>query len=323
MRSRKRALLLVHPYFRPDRKVVRSQTEKDVWLGLKRLGFDCRISTAQSDLRELDRDLSEHRPHFVFNLLEEFRDEGIFDFHAVTYLEAHAVPYTGCNPRGMIVSRNKAWTAHIARSCGVRAPRTWDAEDLTRISAPDFPLILKYNNEHASLSLTQKSVVRSPAELRKQVRALGSFPAEIVAQEFIVGREVSVGVTGNRKLTAFNPRELRMKSDTSFVTARIKFSAKYRNRNHITARYFVGDEGLIRALKTSACRMFTAMKLSGYARFDFRLDRAGNFYLIDVNANPNLARDEDFALSAKRDGLPYEDLLGRIVRLAHQYEPAY
>src|SRR5262245_6345917 len=139
--SSKRALLLVHPYFRPDRKPARSQTEKDVWVTLKRLGFKCQISAAQSDLRELDRDLAAHRPHFVFNLLEEFRDEGIFDFHAVSFLEARGVPYTGCNPRGLIVSRNKTWTAHIARSFGIPAPLTWNARDVVRIPEPRFPLI--------------------------------------------------------------------------------------------------------------------------------------------------------------------------------------
>lgn len=323
MRPNKRALLLLHPYFRPDRKKVKSQTEKDVWLGLKRLGFQCYISTAQSDLRELDRDLAAHRPHFVFNLLEEFRDEGVYDFHAVTFLEARGVAYTGCNPRGMIVSRNKAWSAHIARSVGVRSPETWLARDLLRVPEPPFPLILKYNNEHASLSMTERSLVRNPAQLRRRVRELQQFRAELVAQEFVAGRELSVGVTGNGRPSAFNPRELRLKSDESFVTERVKFSAKHRFKHRITARYFVGPKELSRDLKLASCRLFQAMKLSGYARFDFRLDRNGNFFLIDVNANPNLARDEDFALSAKREGVGYEPLLEKIVRLGRQYEPSY
>jgi D-alanine-D-alanine ligase len=321
MRSRKRALLLVHPYFRPDRKTVRSQTEKDVWLGLKRLGFHCEISTAQSDLRELDRDLAAHRPHFVFNLLEEFRDEGVYDFHAVTFLEARGVAYTGCNPRGLIVSRNKTWTAQIANSCGVSSPKTWTAKDAVGLPEGEFPLILKFNNEHASLGMTIKNVVRSPGELRRRARGLKGFPGELVAQKFIAGREVSVGVTGNRRLDTFHPRELRLKSDSNFVTERVKFSVKFRTKHRIRALYFSGDERLIRSLQAASRRLFQGMKLSGYARFDFRLERAGNFYLIDVNANPNLARDEDFALSAKWGGLPYEDLLARIVRLGCGYGP--
>jgi D-alanine-D-alanine ligase len=321
MASRKRALLLVHPYFRPDRKKARSQTEKDVWLGLKRLGFHCEVSVAQSDLRDLDRDLAQHKPHFVFNLLEEFRDEGVFDFHAVTFLEARGVTYTGCNPRGLIVSRNKTWTAQIARSMAVRSPGTWSAREALRISEESFPLILKFNNEHASLGMTKKSVVRNRADLRPRLRELSRYTAEVVAQEFISGREVSVAVTGNRKLRAFHPRELRLRSDASFVTEKVKFNAKYRNRLGIRALQFAGDPQIIRSLQNSSCRMFEAMKLSGYARFDYRLDRAGNSHLIDVNANPNLARDEDFALSAKRGGLAYEDLLTKIIRLAQDYRP--
>ena len=323
MPTRQRALLLVHPYYRPDRKrkKTRSQTEKDVWLALKRLGYDTRVSTAQSDLLELDRDLAAHRPHFVFNLLEEFRDEGVYDFHAVSFLEAKAVPFTGCNPRGMILTRNKLWTAEISRAAAVRAPKTWLASAVVRIPEPAFPLILKFNHEHASLGITLKSIVRNKLELRKQLKKLAEYDAEIVAQDFITGREVTVGVTGNVKPVGFHPRELRMRSESRIVTEKVKFSEKYRRQEKITARYFVGDEQLIRELKAASCRLFTHMNLSGYARFDFRLDRAGNFYLIDVNANPNLARDEDFALSAKWDGMPYDDLLQRIIRLAKDYRP--
>lgn len=320
MASRQRALLLVHPYFRPDRKKVRSQTEKDVWVALKRMKYDVAISAAQEDLRELDRDLTAHKPHFVFNLLEEFREEGVYDFHAISYLEARGVAVTGCNPRGLIVSRNKLWSAQIARGIGVRAPRSWNAENLAR-AEPPFPLILKFNNEHASLGMTLRNVVRNSKQLKKRMKELARYEAELMAQEFIEGREVSVGVTGNRHPAGFHPRELRLQSDSMFVTERVKFSPAYRWREKITARYFVGDKVLIRELKAASCRLFRAMNLSGYARFDYRLSRAGDFFLIDVNANPNLARDEDFALSAKFDGVPYDELLGRIIRLAKDYSP--
>ncbi len=313
----------MHPYYRPDRKrrKARSQTEKDVWLALKRLGYDTRVSSAQDDLRELDRDLAEHRPHFVFNLLEEFRDEGVYDFHAVSFLEANGVACTGCNPRGLILTRNKLWTAEISRAAGVRSPKTWLARSLARVPEPSFPLILKFNNEHASLGITLKNIVRNTGDMRRRLKDLAVYDAEVVAQEFIAGREVSVAVTGNRKPTAFHPRELRMKSETKIVTQMVKFSEKYRWREKITARYFVGDKNLIQELKAASCRLFIHMNLSGYGRFDFRLDRGGNFYLIDVNANPNLARDEDFALSAKWDGVPYEDLVQKIIRLAKDYQP--
>jgi len=319
MALHQRALLLVHPYFRPDRKKARSQTEKDVWLALKRMKFDVLISTAQGDLRELDRDLAAHRPHFVFNLLEEFRDEGVYDFHAVSFLEAREIPVTGCNPRGMVVSRNKLWTAQIARGAGVRSPKSWQAASLAQAREAPFPLILKFINEHASLGMTLKNVVRDPRQLKRRMRELSSFGAELMAQEFISGQELSVGVAGNGRPVAFHPRELRMRSDDMFVTEKVKFSEKFRWREKITARYFKGDKNLIRDLKAASCRLFKALNLSGYARFDYRLDRAGNFFLIDVNANPNLARDEDFALSAKFDGTPYEELLGKIIRLAKEY----
>lgn len=320
MPSRQRALLLVHPYFRPDRKKVRSRTEKDVWLSLKRLNYDVRISTAQGDLRELERDLVSSRPSFVFNLLEEFRDEGVYDFHAVSFLEGLSVPVTGCNPRGLIVSRNKLWTAHIARGMGVRAPRSWSAKALLDATELPCPVILKFNNEHASLGMTLKNLVRTRSELRARVAELGTYPAAVMAQEFIAGRELSVSMLGGHQ--SFPPRELRLGSEQDFVTEKVKFSAKHRLRRGIRAGFLAAEPKLLQGLAAASSRLFSTMGLSGYARFDFRLHRSGEFYLIDVNANPNLARDEDFAVSAARAGLRYDSLIARIVTLAKSYRPA-
>src|SRR4051812_27813735 len=108
MGKSKRILVLVHPQFDPRLKArAAAATEWDVWRGLKALGATVDVVAAETDLRAFDRQLSAFRPQLVFNLLEEFRGEGVFDFHLITYLESLGLPYTGCNPRGLIVTRNK------------------------------------------------------------------------------------------------------------------------------------------------------------------------------------------------------------------------
>lgn len=322
MSRRQKILVLVHPKFRPDRRGARSRTEIDVWRGLRRAGFVCEVSAVQASLKDLDRDLARLRPHAVFNLLEEFRDEAVFDFHAVSYLEACGVPYTGCNPRGLIVSRNKIWASHLAAFANIPIPQTFTPDE-KRLQLPEhYPVILKLNNEHASMGLSHSNIVRTPALFRKRWKTISDrFDSQIVVQQFIDGREVSVSVIGNESPSALPPRELRLRSPKDIATERVKFNSTYRRQNKIRAQDFSGPESLKTKLRESAVRGFKLLGLSGYARFDFRLRASGDFFLIDVNANPNLERTEDFAVSARRSGVEYEDLLRRIVSLARGYRP--
>src|SRR4051812_6500308 len=105
---------MVHPQFRPDRAPRRAGTERDVWLALRRLGHTVQVAGVSEDLRKLDKELAEFRPHIAVNLMEEFRSEAVFDFHIISFLESLGIPYTGCNPRGLVLSRNKFLVGGLA-----------------------------------------------------------------------------------------------------------------------------------------------------------------------------------------------------------------
>jgi D-alanine-D-alanine ligase len=317
MAKTRRVLLLVHPYFRPDRGKARSATEKDVWTTLKKLGHQVAVAAVQEDLRDFESELQEHRPHIVFNLLEEFRSEAVYDFHLVSYLEALGVPYTGCNPRGLILSRHKTWAMAVAQASGVNAPRTCNLS--TGGDLKVWPQIVKFNREHSSLGLTKKNIVKNKNERRIQIRRMKSlFAGEICAQEFIEGSELTVSVWGNGRPQSFQPWQLHLKKETDLATEKIKFNAEWRRAKGVRARRHVGRDG--ERLERACRRLYQDLDLSGYARFDFRLQK-GTAYLIDVNANPNLARDEDFASSAKARGWSYDEIIEEILRLGFAYDP--
>lgn len=308
----------MHPQFRPDRAGRKSATEFDVWSILRALGHTVEIAAAEHDLRQFDRLLADFKPDIVFNLLEEFRGEAIYDFHLVTYLESLGVPYTGCNPRGLIVSRNKLWSAHIASGEGLRAPpsRLVRPRELPQ----SYPVFLKYNREHASLGVTRSNVVRDRVQFQRSMgRLRGQFGGEVVAQAFVPGREVTVSVWGNQKPEAFSPWCLNLPDKADVVTSRVKFSAQYRRKKGIRATRFRGEAD--RILRNTAKRLYGLFDMNGYARFDFRLDSEGVPFLIDVNANPCLAKDEDFAISARAQGYEYGEMVERIVQLGLEYRP--
>jgi D-alanine-D-alanine ligase len=300
---------------RPDRRSPEGATESDVWKALKKLGCAVQIVPLRDDLGALDRALAAQKPSVVFNLLEEFRDEGVFDFHPVAYLEARGVPYTGCNPRGLVVSRNKTWAVQIARGLGVKAPETFASPGAAR-----FPAFVKFVREHASRGLTQRSRVSTAAELKRTVASMRKkYPGEIALQEFVHGEDVTVSLYGNAKAVALAPWRLSLGSGDAFATERIKFNSEMRRRHGIRAYRYEGPAAA--ELAESARRLYSAFELSGYARLDFRVAPSGEAYFIDVNANPNLAKDEDFACAARFAKLEYPALIEETLRLARNYRP--
>jgi D-alanine-D-alanine ligase len=319
MATAKRILLLVHPKFIPNQTKASVSTETDVWRSLRRLGHEVEYCALDETLGPLDQKLSQFRPHVVFNLLEEFKGESIFDFSVISFLEAKGVAFTGCNPRALVLTRNKLWTGQIAGQSGYLVP---EAEILKSTkSRIEYPVFLKFNREHASLGITSSNVVLNSKALHTVVRRMRRlYSGEILAQQFIPGKEVSVSVLGNNKARAFQPWVLHLPAPTDVATERVKFSAQYRLQRGIRAKRFL-PAGLAAKLCRQSEGMFKLFDMNGYARFDYRIDLKGRPYLIDVNANPNLARTEDFAASAKHSGLPYDELIEQIINLGLRYKP--
>ena len=90
------------------------KTEYDVITSLRLLGHKVIALGIDDDLGVLRKAIEEHKPHICFNLLEEFAGRSSFDQNVVSYLELLGVPYTGCNPQGLILARDKALTKKIA-----------------------------------------------------------------------------------------------------------------------------------------------------------------------------------------------------------------
>jgi len=112
-----RVLTLMHEDLVPpvnlegvDLATVEWKTEFDVITTLRDMGHDVRVVGVRDELDVLREAVADFKPHIAFNLLEEFNGFGGFDQNVVSYLELVGVPYTGCNPRGMVLTRDKGWS---------------------------------------------------------------------------------------------------------------------------------------------------------------------------------------------------------------------
>jgi D-alanine-D-alanine ligase len=333
-----RILALVHrhlipPDTIPDGTDIVSapwRTEYDVISTLKTLGHEVRPLGVHDDLGDLRRAGEEWKPHIAFNLLEGFDDITIFDQNVVSHLELLKLAYTGCNPRGLLLARDKSLSKKLLAYHRIPVPEF----EVCRIGRPirrpkrlQFPLIVKSLTQESSIGISQASVVDSDEKLRERVGFIHeSIGTAALIERYVEGRELYVGILGNQQLQALPVWELfftNMPPDARRIaTDRVKWSVKYQKKYGIEsgmAREL--PDGVTSRIQHVCRRAYRALELSGYARIDLRLDEAGNVWVLEANPNPQIARGEDFAASAEKAGLAYEGVLQRIINLGLRWQP--
>ncbi len=316
-----------------DAQVSEWKMEYDVLAALEARGYEPKTVEVSYDLNRIREAVEEHRPHVVFNMLEDFHGHVVFDQNVVAYLELLRVPYTGCNPRGLVLSRDKALTKKICAYHRVPTPRfavyPRSRKVLRLRKGMSFPVIVKSLLEDASVGISQASVVHDLEQLQKRVTFIHeSVGDDAIAEEFIEGRELYLGVLGNQRLETFPLWELNLddlpEGAPRIATQRIKWNLEYQKKYKIRSgpARDLSDAQLKRIAYLSK-RVFRLLGLSGYARMDWRMREDGRVYLLEANANPDLSRDEDLALSAEAHGLSYEMLVQRILNLGIRYHATW
>ena len=336
--SKLRILALLHRHLIPPEKVeegtdIKSapwRTEYDVVSTLGAMGHEVQNLPVHDDLGQIRRASAEWKPHIAFNLLEAFDDVAIFDQNVVSHLELLKLSYTGCNPRGLLLARDKALSKKLLAYHRIPVPEF----DVVRAGRPvrrpkrlSFPLIVKSLTQEASIGISQASVVDSDEKLNERVKFIHeSVGTAAIVEQYIEGRELYVGIVGNQALQALPVWELFFTNMPDgakrIATDRVKWSVKYQNKYGIEsgpARDL--PEGKAAEVQHVCKRAYRALELSGYARIDLRLDEQGNVWVLEANPNPQIARDEDFAASAAKAGMTYEALLQRIINLGLRWEP--
>lgn len=298
-------------------------TEADVVYTLKTLGHEVKTIGIISDLIPLREAIDTFKPHVVFNLLEEFDGEAVFDQNVVSYLELLRVPYTGNNPRGLIFARDKALTKKILTYHRIKTPKFQvfpKNKKTKRHINLKFPLIVKCLDEEASLGLSQASIVTSDEKLQERVKFIHKkWGVDAIAEQFIEGREFYVGVLGNYKLKVLPVWELEFNNSDEptkeFYSQRAKFNEKYRVKKGITTKKAEIDENLEKKIVDICKRTYKVLNLNGYARIDLRVDSQNRVYVIEANPNPDIACTDEFATSADHIKFSYPDLLEKIINL--------
>ena len=333
-----RVLVLVHDYLVPPDDVTGQNTETAEWRTeydviktlREELEHDVRVLGVKDDLGTIRQANDDFKPHIAFNLLEAFHEVGTFDQNVVSYLELLRLSYTGCNPRGMFLARDKALSKKLMQYHRLPVP---DFLMIPRGRKPrlprklTFPLIVKSLTQEASIGISQASVVEDEAKLRERVQFIHeSISTDAIVEQYVEGRELYCGVLGNQRAQVLPVWEMTFakmpENQHRIATERVKWNAKYQQKFGIDTSEAKGlPDGIAERVQHISKRVFKVLELSGYARVDLRLDAQGQVHVLEANPNPQIARTEDFAESAKHAGMTYAALLQRILTTGLRWEP--
>jgi D-alanine-D-alanine ligase len=337
-RRKLRVAVLLHEHLAPpetleglsEKEANDVKQEFDVCRTLERLGHEVVQVPVVDELAPIRRVLDEHRPHVAFNLLTHFHDAGIYDSAVVSWLELRKQLYTGCNPRGLLAANDKALFKKVLAYHRIRAPRFFVVPRGKRLPRLPrglrWPLFVKSRSEHASTGISQASIVRDMEQLEARVRYVHeTVGTGALCEEYIEGRELTVGLLGNKRVEISPVWELFMDDLPSGVaniaTSRVKWDPAYQKKIGLrTGPAEALDGATVERIRRTARRIHRAVGLSGYSRIDMRMDDEGQVWILEANPNPDLCYGEDFAESFERLGYSYPELLQKILNLGLRYE---
>ena len=305
------------------------KTEWDVISTLKKIGHEVSPVGVYNNLGVIGNSLLEFKPHVAFNLLEEFHGYPLYDQHVVSYLELMKQPYTGCNPRGLTISHDKALAKMVLAHHRIHVPAFavfHMNRKVKRSKRLKFPLLVKSISEEGSVGIARASIVNDE-KLAERVEFIHrQTKTHAIAEQYIAGREIYVSVIGNQRLQTYTPWELVIEKlpegAPNIATSKLKWDPAYQEKVGVVTKAADLDKKMREKIARLSKKIYRTLFLSGYARLDYRLTDDGQIFLLEANPNPQIANNEDFADSAKHGGVDYESLLQKIMALGLRYRAA-
>src|SRR6266852_2399499 len=330
--KRLRVLVLMDPDLIPpdstkgysEQQINEWKTEYDVVTTLRTAGHEVRPLGVHDELKLIRDEIENWKPHVVFILLEQFHGKVIYDQNVASYLELMRIPYTGCKPRGLVLARGKDLSKTLVHYHRIPVPAFAVFPMRRKVRRPSrlaLPLIVKSLNEDGSYGISQASVVDTDEKLAERVGFIHErVGTPAIAEQYIEGREIYVGIIGNERLRVLPVWELEFGNMAEgawrIATEKVKHDPDYQERRgilHGPAKDLTPE--LSARIQRTAKRIYRTLELDGYARIDFRLSADGVLYFLEANPNPEIAESQEFATAAKHDGLAYPELLQRILAL--------
>ncbi|MBA3645839.1 MAG: hypothetical protein H0W63_06630 [Gemmatimonadaceae bacterium] len=250
----------------------------------------------------------------VFNLCEGIDGLPQFEPRVIAALELIGVPFTGNSSWTTAITLRKHVVNGILDRAGLPVPRFSVARRGEEIVPVGFPAICKPAAEDASVGIEQRSVVRSSRALNERVTTMLGHWDEILVQRYVAGREVNVGILGDRALPI-------AEIDFADMPKGLWQIVSYRSKWETGSDEDLGakpkcpaplPKALSAELAEISLAAWKAVGGQGYGRVDLRIDESGRPWILEVNANPDISPDAGLARMAGVAGMDYPELVKRI-----------
>ncbi|MBI4054751.1 MAG: ATP-grasp domain-containing protein [Elusimicrobia bacterium] len=260
----------------------------------------------------------------VFNVCERINNSSLLEPHAAAVLDCLGIPYTGSNPLTLALCIDKIKVKKILRYNKIPTPNfdyVFNVQDRVREDLR-FPLIVKPANTDNSIGIGNESVVTCPKELKERIEyVVRKIKRPALIEEFIEGDEVDVSVLGNEENVRVLPLSRSVFEELPEGVWHIyPFKAKWEKdsvydkiRTERPAKY---SQKLTQLISEITLDVYNIFDCHDYARVEFRVDKEGNPYVLEVNPNPSINRGDCIPACAELIGLSYEDFILEVLKAA-------
>jgi len=308
----------------PDELDVMTQVES-VEASLRRLGFETARVPFTLDMEAVREILAKSGPDVVFNLVESVEGRGRFIHLATTLLDGMCLPYTGSGNEAVFVTSSKTLAKGVMDMRAVPTPG-WHTHESLKTTEPGLRLpgayIIKSVWEHGSIGMDDASVVEglTVGELLQEIAVRSEdYGQEFFAESYVEGREFNISLIeigggpvvlppAEMLFEGYSPGERRI---LDYASKWDSSSGRY-NGSRRTFDIDVRDKKLVSEIVEIAMRCWRFFGLNGYARVDFRVDRAGRPWVLEVNVNPCISPDAGFVAAAERHGMCFDEMVSAI-----------
>ena len=263
--------------------------------------------------------LRQEQPDIVFNIAEGIGGRAR-EAQVPALLNLLQIPFTGSDETTLCLALDKALSKRLLGSYRIPTPRWRVFSPGTPVSTAGltFPVIVKPNAEGSSKGIPDLCIAENAGQLRALVRNLFDlYGGDVLAEEFIHGREFTVGLLGNGlTVTAFAPMEIVYHASPIDGYNVYNYTVKQKYTDYVTYRCPAEispelETKLIRLAK----KIFLLLGCRDFARVDFRMDDASRVYFIEINPLPGLAPHySDYPMLAEFCGVKHEDLVYSVLR---------
>ena len=267
---------------------------------------------------------------YIFNLCDEgYNNEATKELHIAALLEMLGLPYSGGTPQCLAHCFDKSLVRGIAKEMDIPVPNAYMIKptDIQFIEFPlVFPVIVKPNAGDSSFGITQNSVCYNLEALGNalvEVRNQFGYNKPILVEEFLEGKDLSVGIIGNPSLS-YKVLPI-IEEDYSALPEGLPRICGYEAKWDPTSPYWnlksiradISEE-VADFLSASCLNLFDRLECRDYARFDWRMDANGTPRLLEVNPNPGWCWDGHLAKMAALKNLSYQDMLAMILKACEE-----